>query len=718
MKTSTLAGVLCGLYCAAPSQGLQAQLSPISRVVELLKGLADQAEKEGKKEEDLYETFVCWAKTVIDTKTGTNAAAETRIDELETYIADLEAGRIELTSERVDLEKEIKGLLQELESMEAQRNKEHEDFEQAEKEMKQAIAALEKAVKVLGEATKDHKEGTLLQAKVDLSEGFAERTAEAAALQQAVELGERFLGKGDALFLRRVLTGEVPKADWKKLNRKATFKMAYKARSFKIQDVLAKMLDTFETNLKDATAKEKEAQEQYDELSGSKRDQLQEAQQALSKMDGEKGAKAMSKEDAQKEVDALKLQVKNDKKFIAQTAQALEDKKGEWKDRQQLRTGEIAAINKAIGILHSDDARDTFKKSYSSQSFLQTGSTQKLTATQVLRKAAHLSGDRRLALLATSVSKDEPLAKADGSHFDKVIKAIDEMIDTLKGEEETDLENKEECEKDRADDTRSAIKAARTMDEHTDMITELKNRIAEIVENIAENKKEIKGLQEELKEAEKERKDANQVWKNNNKDDKAAAALVVKARDVLAKFYKDNDLMFVQKKMDPIKAGEAPPPPPSTWESPYGGKTEESTGIIAILDMIKEDIEKDGAKAKSEEDADQKAFDEFKKNTEAQISALNDSNNSLEGEKGDKEDAVSDNKKDRLAQKNELDATLKKISDATPGCDYLTINYDVRLKNRQIEIDGLVKAKAILQGGEFPSFTQVKSGEAFLQRRK
>ena len=161
--------------------------------------------------------------------------------------------------------------------------------------MDQAIAALEKAVKVLGEATKDHKEGTLLQAKVDLSEGFAERTAEAQALQHAVELGERFLGKGDALFLRRVLTGEVPKADWKKLNRKATFKMAYKARSFKIQDVLAKMLDTFKTNLKDATSKEAQAQAEYTKLSGSKKGQLTEAQEALSKMDGEKGAKAMSK---------------------------------------------------------------------------------------------------------------------------------------------------------------------------------------------------------------------------------------------------------------------------------------------------------------------------------------------------------------------------------------------------------------------------------------
>jgi len=224
-----------------------------------------------------------------------------------------------------------------------------------------------------------------------------------------------------------------------------------------------------------------------------------------------------------------------------------------------------------------------------------------------------------------------------------------------------------------------------------------------------------------LTQAGKDRKDANQAWQITNKDDKAASALVVSAKDVLAKFYKDNDLMFVQQKMDPVVAGEAPPPPPTTWEAPYGGKTEEATGIVAILEMIHEDIEKDRAKAKSEEDEDQKAFNEFESNTNAQIKSLKEANSQLEGEKGGAEDDVGSNKKDRLSSKGELDAVLKKISDATPGCDYLTINYEVRLKNRQIEIDGLVKAKAILQGGEFPSFledSQTKTGDAFLQRRK
>lgn len=717
--------LICGcLLFAAFGAATSDALSPVTRVVELLKGLSAQAEKEGKVEEGLYEDYVCWGKSIINQKTASNAAAASRIDELETYIADLDAGRIELTSERADLEKDIAELMSDMEKATALRKKEHADFLEAEDEMTKAVTALKSAIDTLDEATKDHKDGVLLAVRTRLqgasaNGGMAALAQRQAALKQAVELGERYLAKADATFLKRLLLGDVPKVDWKKLNRKATFKMAYKARSFKIQDVLAKMLATFETNLKDATTKEDEANKQYLELKKSKTGQLTESQDALSKQDGENGAKATSKEDAQNEVDALKLQVKNDKKFITQTAKGLEDKKGEWKDRQALRTGEIAAINKAIGILHSDDARDTFKKSLDSQSFLQTSSTSHISAVAVLRKAASGSGDRRLALLASSLSKTDPMAT--GSHFDEVIAAIDKMVGILKGEEKTDLENKETCEKDRADDTRSAVKAARTMDEHTDTIEEKKARIAEIVVNVADNKKEIVTLKAELKEAVKDRKDSNQAWQNTNKDDKAAAELVNSAKGVLTKFYADNDLMFIQNKMDPITAGEAPPPPPSTWEAPYGGKTGESTGIIAILEMIHEDIQRDMTKAKEEEDTSKANFEAFKKDTEAGIKKLEEANNDLEGEKGEAEDDVASNKKDRLSQKNQLDATLKKISDATPGCDYLTINYDVRLKNRQIEIDGLVKAKAILEGGEFPSFLedhQTTSGDAFLQRRK
>lgn len=42
-----------------------------------------------------------------------------------------------------------------------------------------------------------------------------------------------------------------------------------------------------------------------------------------------------------------------------------------------------------------------------------------------------------------------------------------------------------------------------------------------------------------------------------------------------------------------------------------------------------------------------------------------------------------------------------RIEDAQPGCDFVTVNFETRLKARQVEKDGLVEAKAILSGAKF-----------------
>jgi len=406
----------------------------------------------------------------------------------------------------------------------------------------------------------------------------------------------------------------------------------------------------------------------------------------------------------------LTTQVTNDKKFIEQTKTALAAKKGEWKSRKELRAGEIEAISKAVEILHSDDARDQFKKSFKSNSFMQlrSSSAKVKKVSSIFVKTAHQSGDARmLALLQTLV---EPAAT--GTHFDEVIGAIDTMIAKLKGEEQTDLDQVNICDEDRATDTRAAIVAARAIDDHTDTVREAEADIEQIDQTIKENNEEIQNLNNTIIEATKTRADEFAAWETNDADDRAAGELVMSAHGVLQKFYADNNLMSLVQmhKMDPGAAGDAPPPPPPTWEAPYGGKTGEATGIIAILEMIKEDIDKDRAKAKAEEEEDEANFQAFKTNAEKEIEGLQTANNDLEDTKSDKQTAIADAKTNRNNEKANLEASIQKINDATEGCDYFTINYEVRRKNRHVEIDGLIKAKAILQGGEFPS--------ALLQRRK
>mmetsp|Transcript_31029 Transcript_31029/g.82647 ORF Transcript_31029/g.82647 Transcript_31029/m.82647 type:complete len:732 (-) Transcript_31029:75-2270(-) len=723
MKFSRAATACLGLLAVAPAAGTGvsaragAGLSPITRVVELLNSIAADVEKESKAEEDLYDTFVCWATTIISQKTKSNAAGQARSDELSTYISDLDNGRIELTSERTDLTTEIEELSSDIEVATQMREKEKKDYEDAKDEMEKAIDALTKAVEVLHTATEGHAEGVLLATHSGLHTGFEARASQAATLARAVGLGEKVLTKGDASFLRRLLTGEVPVVDWKKLNRKATFKMDYKARSFKIQDVLAKLLETFASDLKESNDKEAEAKALYDKLMESKNAELTSSQDALKKMEKETGARGLSREESAEELDAFTTQIENDNKYIEQVQKAKDEKTVEWKDRKELRTGELAAISQAISILHSDDARDLVKKSLASQEgflFIEEGSStvaQQRMASVVgtLRTAAGLGRDRRLAALATRVEGMK-------GHFGEVLKSIDSMLKVLQDEEAEDLKKKEHCEADRAADTREAIVTSRAMDELSDGITVDRAKVAEIVAEIKDMRAKIAGNTGELKEAKDIREQEHKEYVVAEEEDSQSVIVVNGARSVLEKFYRDNGLALAQRSAvgasgaggrGPFQseAGEAPPPPPPTFEAPYGGKTDESTGIIGMLEIIAEDIQKDSAKAKAEEEESGKQYKNTKESLETENKELGESITVLEGVKGEKEGAVGDNTLDRHAKRRELGVVMTRIADSAKGCDYFAINYSLRVKNRQIEVDGLIKAKTLLSGGS-ASFLQ------------
>merc|ERR1719486_1503338 len=705
MLRLTLGLLLLSPLCVSES------LNPITRVVQLMEGLAKKVTEDGKAEEDLFDQYVCWYKTVTSSKKASNAEAKDRIEALTAYIDDIKSGRIEFTSERKDLEAEIEKLNTEIETATDMRKKENEDFLAAKDEMEKAIAALEKAIEVLGDATllQDHTEGLGLT-----SVGFD--------LRRAVEIGQNFLSEQDARFLEQVLDGEVPDVDWKKLNRKATFKMKYKARSLKIQEILADMLQTFEDNLADATKKEKDTKASFDTLMTSKNSQLSAAQDALSGGDGEGAARTLAADEAQEEVDALTTQVENDEKYISQAEASYADKVAEWKERKRLRTEEIASISKAIEILASDDAKDLMSSSFKSQGnfFLQehdkaAGCKQK-RATKVVHKLRDMAAkhsDPRLSQLAVNVH-----LHARG-HFDKIVAEVMKMVSDLHEEADDDLKTKETCEADRMKNTKTAKKAAQAMDDQTALINRKKADIEAMQKEIAGIVAHVKELKLQLEEAQIQRAKENREYKAAKAQDEAAAVLIGKSKDVLQKFYTDNGLALAQtgshvaqhggSAQPEVVAGEAPPPPPSTFSEPYGGNKGANNGIQSILEMVKADVEKDIKTATAEEEKAKSEYDTFKTETEALIKSLDSEKSSLEGEVGDAETAVVDAKKTRKDKKKVLDDTMAFLRSIAPSCDYMAVNFELRKANREAEIDGLIEAGASLEGG-------VLNKGAFLQK--
>jgi len=486
--------------------------------------------------------------------------------------------------------------------------------------------------------------------------------------------------------------------------------MKYKARSTKIQEILADMLQTFQDNLADATASEKKAKKSFDTLSGSKNTQLSAAQDALSGGEGEGAARSLSMEESKAEVDALTTQVSNDEKYIAQSKASYADKVVEWKERKRLRTEEVASISQAVSILSSDDAKDTMSSSFKSQNalFLQVDDGKSRCsprrrgsrAIEKLRSQAEERGDTRLAALAVSVSMQ---VGAKG-HFDAIVKSVNTMISDLRKEADEDLRTKEQCESDRMEQTKVAKKNAQSIDDQTALIGRKKQTIEDCTNEIKAIDEKVSTTNLEREEATVARNKEHIEFKNAKADDEAASKLIKSAKDVLQKFYEDNGLALVQA------PGEAPPPPPSTFSEPYGGAKGASNGIQSILQMVYDDVVKDIRTATENENTSKADFNNFMSSSKSLLENLANDKAALEGEVGDAETAISNAKAMRQDKRAVLEDAMKFLRGIAPSCDYMAVNFELRKTNREAEIDGLMGAKTALLGG-----TDLSKGGAFLQ---
>jgi len=380
-----------------------------------------------------------------------------------------------------------------------------------------------------------------------------------------------------------------------------------------------------------------------------------------------------------------------------------------------LRTEEIASISKAIEILASDDAKDTMSSSFKSNMgtfFLQNDDEETARcspkrrghkAIEKLKAGAQKHSDSRLAALAVSVSMDMTSSTKTKGHFDKIVKSIDDMIADLHSEYDEDMKTKEACEADRMSNTKTAKKAAQAMDDETALMNRKKALIADCKAEIAEIDAKTKETNLQRDEATVARNKENVEYKAAKADDEAAAKLIMASKSVLEKFYSDNSLALAQTKahgkQPVVVAGEAPPPPPSTFSEPYGGAKGETNGIIALLDMVHADVEKDIKTATTMETDSKADYDSFMSESKTLLENLASDKSALEGEIGGAETAISDARSLRADKKTLLDDTMSFLRSIAPSCDYMAVNFELRKGNREAEIDGLMGAKTALLGG-------------------
>jgi septal ring factor EnvC (AmiA/AmiB activator) len=682
------AALVFGGAALSSASYLRLQVNPVSRVAELLENLAKKLEADGKEEKKLYAKYQCWCTTVQKDKAASIESANERITELGNYIAEIESGRLEMTDERSSLDGEIAQLKADLLDLHKTHVKDEETKQKEEDVLGQAKDALTDAIASLDKAISGHEDGVFFA----LSKGMV----------HMIRKSQDRLNEQDARFLDEVLTEADPNAqgsnwDQKKLNRKATFSMGYKARSQKIRQILADMKTDVEKQRHDLEEEYDKKYHSYSDLKETREDELKAAVATKNQAAEETAARNKAKQEAQDEKSDLESAVADDEEFVSVTKSSCAAKATEFDARVVARKEEIAAVHEAVSILRSDDARDSFKKSFDSQSFVQQSSftvspRQLALAVQTLR-SVHT---RSLALSALAASLTT--SKAHG--FSGVIGSIDKMIKNLEDEQNSDLEKKQDCDETRKTKTTDAKDDSQLIDRKNARIEEVEADTASLNKKIADAEAEIVEAQKAKADADSQREQEAAEFAASKADDEMAKTLVKQAHSVLETRMQAlaASAALIQSHNHQTPGGQAPPPPPETFEGSYGGAQGEANGILAILKTIEEDIEHDMAKAEKEETDAIAAHTALVSDLEAGISAKESFIAELEGEIADNDEDISDYKTEVTGLEGSLQGTLDLLKQITPGCDFIAANYDIRTENRNMEIDGLNKAKAVLQG--------------------
>merc|ERR1719247_1819067 len=202
--------------------------------------------------------------------------------------------------------------------------------------------------------------------------------------------------------------------------------------------------------------------------------------------------------------------------------------------------------------------------------------------------------------------------------------------------------------------------------------------------------------------------------------DTQAKELLDFAKNRLNKFYNPKlykappkrELAFVQVSAHTHHTDEPAPLP----EAPkaFKKKTEESGGVIAMIDLLIKDLDKEMQEATVEEKNAQKQYEKMMDDSaskRAEDSKLITEKTSM---KAQLETELEASKEGKISTTKELMATLEYMSSLHGECDWLLKNFDVRKEARASEVDALGKAKAVLSGADF-SFVQ--QGSKFLNRK-
>eukprot|EP00397_Hematodinium_sp_SG-2012_P013087 GEMP01013279.1.p1 GENE.GEMP01013279.1~~GEMP01013279.1.p1 ORF type:complete len:765 (+),score=275.96 GEMP01013279.1:73-2367(+) len=690
----------------------QVGANPIRKVVNMLQAMQKKIEEEADKEKELYEKFQCYCKSNTGELTKSIAEAQTKIAQLETQVKEDTAAKEQTDEELKNHKQDREEAKASLSAATKQRNKEAEIYAKESGDTGTNVDALNKAIEALEQGLRG---GAFMQ------------TQAGARLKQLV-LTNRQLSDLDRESVTGFLSGS-----------------SSAPGSSEIVGILKEMKDEMNRDLGGLVEEEEQAKTAFQQLTAAKKKEIAAATTAIehkTQRSGELAVKIVQgKNDLEDTIGALG----EDEQFQVNLRKNCAEKEKDMSERTKTRAEESQAIAETIKVLNDDDALDLFKKTLPSQkrSFLQQTfsavRTQQERARNIISEVAKTYKNTQFDFIALAL-------KGKKVDFSKVIAMVDQMVKVLGEEQVDDNNHKAYCEKefDTSEDKQGVT------ERRIESLTHEKEEADTASKNLAG---EIKALQDGIAALDKSVVEATELRKSEHAEyvqtaaeNQAALDLIAFAKNRLNKFYNPKlynapparELSEEERvysnfggELEPIAPGGiagtgvsaflqlssvgAPPPPPETFGA-YSKKSSESGGVMAMIDMLSNDLKKDVQEAEHQEKDSQEDYEELMTDSQKKRAADSKSITTKEQAKAEADGVAQVSAENLSSANNELQVTKQYIANLHKDCDFLQENYDFRKTARAEEVDALKKAKSVLKGADY-SLLQTRSS-TFLKARE
>jgi len=653
----------------------------VQKVIQLMQGMLEKGKKEKHQEQVQFAAYKQFCDDTSVEKKRAIEDADEKIDVLKADIQKASSNVKKLTKEIAELDEDISIWTGDIKAATKVRAIEKADYDKMHKDYSESIDALERAIAVLKKQSYDRKQAK--ESFLSESESFLQ-VASLKSLSlippQAKEMIASFLAEDEDAFQQGSAMA-APEAN------------AYEFQSAGVIEMLSKLLDKFIGELTQLEKEEMNSKHAFDML-------MQDLNAQIAQAEKDRDSKAESKaKNLQKKADAIgnlkdtTATREEDAKYLGDLTATCEQKASDFQSRQELRTEEIEAIEKAIEIISSGAVAGSAEKHLPSfaqssdsdvQSFAQlraeSTSRSKARVVSYLQSRAKQLNSRVLTALATR-AQDDPFTKVRKMIKDLIVRLMEEANEEAehKGWCDTELSTNEQTRKEKTD-------AVETL--HAD-IDELEASLAKLAEEITDLTKAVSELDSAMAKATKLRTEEKEKNAETISDAEEAQAAVAQALTVLKEFYaKAGDATsFVQQGAEP-----------EIFDSPYKGMQSENGGVVGMLEVIESDFARLESETKASEATAQKEYDGFMSDSKVDKSKKSSSIEHKTAKEQDQKQALTSKKNDLEGTQKELDAALAYFDKLKPSCVDSGVSYEDRVARRKEEIESLQEALKILNG--------------------